>query len=367
MSDKTEPASAKKRADAAKEGDRLRSRDLGAGLALVVFAAWLAVMGPSALSACRMVLATGLRFDHATLDAFAPGRTAASLLRLAAVPFGTLATLLVIAAVGGGIMLGGAGWTTAALAPKPSRLDPVKGLSRLFGGHAAVGLVQSLAKVAALMAVTAVVLRGQLSALAGAAAIPALTAFAPLPAALDALLLVVVAAAGVDVLVQWRQREGRLRMSKQDQRDEHKSAEGSPERKRAQKDRHYAIAARSARKAMGEATVVLVNPLHFAVALRYRPDIDGVPVVVARGVDEAARAIRDLATEHAVPQIASPLLARAVYFTSQTGQPVVGELYLAVATVLAFVFELDRQQGRAVPDVDIPAAMRFDAHGKPLI
>ena len=155
-------------------------------------------------------------------------------------------------------------------------------------------------------------------------------------------------------------------MSKQEIRDESKESDGNPQVKqkirRLQRD---AVRSRMMSQ-VPTATAVIVNPTHFAVALRYRPGVDGVPMVVARGTDEAARAIRDLADEHDVPKLESALLARAIYFSSKVGEPVVGDLYLAVATVLAFVFDLDAMiaRGKRSPDVIVPAALRFGADGR---
>ena len=115
--------------------------------------------------------------------------------------------------------------------------------------------------------------------------------------------------------------------------------------------------------------MVLANPTHFAVALRYRPGIDAVPVVMARGRGATALAIRALATEKQVPVLTYPQLARAVYFTTRTGHPIREDLYVAVATVLAFVFNLDAvlANGGAQPDIEVPAGARFDSDGKPQV
>src|SRR6185503_7589624 len=117
----------------------------------------------------------------------------------------------------------------------------------------------------------------------------------------------------------------------------------------------------SARGALAEATVVLTNPTHFAVALRYRPGVDAAPAVVARGRGVTAEAIRALAAENDVPQ-----LSRALYYTSKVGHPIREDLYMAVATVLAFVFNLDAAMasGGRQPAVDIPLGLRFDTSGR---
>ena len=154
-------------------------------------------------------------------------------------------------------------------------------------------------------------------------------------------------------------------MTKDDVMREHREADGSPEMKRERRSRQYALATMSARGAMKDATVVLTNPTHFAVALRYDADRDAAPMVVARGVDEAAAAIRDLAKGNDVPCLDYPALTRAIYFTSKAGDRVREDLYLAVATVLAFVMNLEAAlaAGRGQPDIDVPDGARFGADG----
>jgi flagellar biosynthetic protein FlhB len=117
------------------------------------------------------------------------------------------------------------------------------------------------------------------------------------------------------------------------------------------------------RKALGEAHVVLTNPTHFAVALRYDRDRDQVPVVVAKGRGATALAIREAAGEMGLQVLEYPALARAVYYTSREGQEIRDDLYLAVATILAFVFGLNAQAGGRVPAIDVPTTARFDENG----
>ena len=152
-------------------------------------------------------------------------------------------------------------------------------------------------------------------------------------------------------------------MSKQEIRDEHKETEGSPEAKQHVRAKQRAMANRNIRKAVAEAHVVLTNPTHFAVALRYDRGRDQVPVVVARGRGATAAAIRELAGENRVPMLEYPMLARAVYYTSREGQEVRDDLYLALATVLAFVLGLNAKMGGTQPPVDVPPSARFDENG----
>jgi len=178
-----------------------------------------------------------------------------------------------------------------------------------------------------------------------------------------ALALTVIA--GIDIPAQIFQRGSRLRMTKQEIKDEAKQTEGSPEMRGAIRRKQMDMIKGSARTAIAEASVVLTNPTHFAVALRYRPGFDAAPIVVARGRGATAEAIRELANESAVPILAYPELTRAIYYTTRAGQVIREDLYLAVATVLAFVFNIDTAiaEGITQPNIDVPGGVRYDENG----
>ncbi len=182
-------------------------------------------------------------------------------------------------------------------------------------------------------------------------------------AVLSAGLLLI---AGIDLPVQFLRRNQRLRMSKQQMKEEMRQSDGAPELKQAMRARQQEVLMSSARKGMADASVVLTNPTHFAVALRYRPGLDAAPVVVARGRGDVALAIKALAKENIVPTLEYPQLTRAIYFTTRTGKTVSEDLYVAVAAILAFVFRLENALANdlAKPIVDVPATKRFDADGR---
>jgi len=155
-------------------------------------------------------------------------------------------------------------------------------------------------------------------------------------------------------------------MTKQEVKDEAKQTEGSPEMRAAIRRRQQETIKGSARGAIAEATVVLTNPTHFAVALRYRPGFDAAPIVVARGRGATAEAIKELAAEQDVPMLRYPELTRAIYYTTRAGQIIREDLYIAVATVLAFVFNIETAlaEGVTQPTVDVPRDVRFDEDGR---
>jgi flagellar biosynthetic protein FlhB len=139
--------------------------------------------------------------------------------------------------------------------------------------------------------------------------------------------------------------------------------------KNAIRNRMHQNLSASMRKGVEEASVILTNPTHFAVALRYHPGRDGAPMVVARGSDELAAAIRELAAEKSKPVLQYPELTRAVYYTSRVGEPIDDRLYMAVATVLAFVFRIENSMATEMdrPHIDLPEAMRFDSDGNNIV
>jgi flagellar biosynthetic protein FlhB len=368
--EKTEAPTPQRQRKAAEEGDVLQSRELGTALVVLAGAGWLALAGPWMMGQMQEMLAQGLRFGRGDIADFDPARTAIRLLGTIALPLGGLLLLTLIAAIATPALLGSLGFRWSAIGFKASKLNPASGLKRIFGMQGLVELGKSIAKIVLLGAIGWWLFKSQQdSIVAGAgrdvaAAIGELGRTFVLALLVMALGLVVIAA--IDVPAQILQRGGRLRMTKQEVKDEHKQSEGSPELKAAIRRRQMETLRGSARSAVIDATVVLTNPTHFAVALRYRPGVDAVPLVVARGRGATAEAIRELAGEHQVPILSYPQLARAIYFTAQAGQTIREDLYIAVATVLAFVFNLNKATGERPrqPEIDVPADVRFDEEGR---
>lgn len=368
--EKTEKPTAKKLRDAAKEGDILQSRELATALVVMAGAAWLAMAGPMMMAALRDMLTSGLRFGPEDLSGFEPGQRGVSLLSGLALPIGGVMAATILAAIAAPAMLGSLGFRSNAFMPKASKLNPANGLKRMFGLNSLIELGKSIAKVVLLGSIGIWLIWGKLTEIT-------VLGSGGLNGALEeiggmfvtaclvmggALLLI----AGIDVPSQMFQRGKRLAMSKQDIKDEHKESEGSPELKGHIRRRQFETMSGSARKAIAEASVVLMNPTHFAVALRYRPGTDAAPVVVARGLDAMAFAIKDLAEANKVPVLHYPALTRAIYFTSRTGQMVDEKLYMAVATILAFLFRVEQKMASEAdrPHIDLPDGMHFDTDGK---
>ncbi|KQZ60830.1 flagellar biosynthesis protein FlhB [Sphingopyxis sp. Root1497] len=367
---KTEQPTPKKLADSARDGDVLQSRELATALMMLVAAGWLIAAGGWFVRSAGDLLSRGLTIDHRDIADFAPGeallRNGVELL----LPLASLFAAALLAAIAGPGLLGSLGWRGKSLEFKGNRMNPMSGLKRMFGAQGATELGKALAKVALLGSIGYWLVAKNLPAILHMASSDLHSAVGLAGQAIGHAVLVMagglVVIALIDVPTQWYQRNRRLMMSKQEIKDEMRQSDGAPELKQAQRQRAHEMLSGSARKAVSEATVILTNPTHFSVALRYRPGIDAAPVVVARGRGDVALAIRELARGTDVPILEYPQLARAIYFTARAGRVIPEELFVAVATILAFVFRLERAvaEGMAQPDIDVPETHRFDAEGR---
>jgi flagellar biosynthetic protein FlhB len=368
---KTEAPTPKRKREAMENGDVLQSKELGTALIIIVGAAWIALAGPMIMDSFRSMVTDGLNFGSADVADFDPGRVILRLLGAVAVPLLILFALTLVAAVAAPAALGSLGFRAKAFAFKGNKLNPLSGVKRMFGLQGLIELVKSIAKVVLLGGVGAWLIFSQTRNMVGLSSQEIMPALANVGHVFTMTILVMAGllalVAMLDVPAQIFQRMRRLRMTKQDVKDEHKQTEGSPELKGAIRRRQMETARNSARQAVSEATLVLTNPTHFAVALRYRPEIDAAPVVLAKGRGATAEAIRELAGELDVPMLSYPQLTRALYYTSRPGQLIREDLYMAVATILAFVFNIDQalSSGQPQPDIEVPAGMRFDASGLP--
>jgi len=367
---KTEQPTAKKLADSAREGDVLMSRELATALMMLAAAGWMVAAGGWFVQSAGDLVRRGLTLTAADVADFAP---AEALMRNGVeilLPLASLFALAIGAAIAGPAMLGSMGWRGKALHFKGNRINPLSGLKRMFGMQGATELGKAIAKVLLLGTIGYWLVASSLPAIMTMARVDLIAAIGLAGKAIGHAMLTLagglVVIALIDVPVQWFQRNKRLMMSKQEIKEEMRQSDGAPELKQAQRQRAHEILSGSARKAVSEASVVLTNPTHFSVALRYRPGTDAAPVVVARGRGDVALSIRELARTANVPMLEYPQLTRAIYFTARAGRVIPEELFIAVATVLAFVFQLERAaaDGLAQPAVDIPPSHRFDPEGR---
>ena len=343
--ERTEKATPKRLQDARKKGQVARSRELNSAALVLLGSAGLWLLGDRISTCLQGVLRSGLAFDRtAALDPTALGARLArasgeALFALA--PW--LALALVVAALAP-LMLGGFLLSAENLQLKFERLDPAKGLKRVFSAQGAVETGKALGKF---------VVVGGLAALVMSQMAPALLNLGgePVPAAvmhageliaraffLTAFGLLLIAA--VDVPFQLWHHAKQLRMTRQDIKDEMKESEGRPEVRGRIRQRQQELSRRRMMQDVPTASVVVTNPTHYAIALRYDVGGNGAPRLVAKGADLVAAQIRALAKEHNVPILEQPPLARALYYSTRLGAEVPRELYAVVAQVLAYVYQL---------------------------
>ena len=351
--EKTEEPTAKKLTDARKKGQIARSKDLGTMFVLVGSAFAMMLMGNSlvgALSAMMKRLFSLSRRE--AMDVHASTNVIFSGVSGIIFPMLTIFFIIMIAAFIGNTMLGGMAFSWEAMAPKASRLSPLAGFKRMFGVQAAVELLKSILKFFVVFFVAFSLLSGLFEQILGLSleAIP--TNFGHAVNMLLWMFLALALSIGIIVVIDapyqvWNHTR-QLKMTKQEIKDEFKSTEGNPEIKGRIKQTQYEMSQRRMMSEVPNSDVVITNPTHYSIALKYDPAAGGAPVLVAKGLDEMAMHIRTIAKENGVEIIQSAALARSLYYTSEIDQDIPEELYAAVAQVLAFIFQLsEHRKGRA--------------------
>ena len=370
--EKTEAPTERRRQDARDKGEHLQSRELATAFSGIAGALWMWMFAPAMARGLREGVRSALHpasspdgFEQRAADL--PGALYAIISPIIG-PLAALAVMVLVAALAARSIGGGIGLNLSLLAPKPARLDPLAGLKRMFGAKGGIELVKALAKALVLVGLSAIILWRQRDQLAALSALPIDAAFSQAAGiGLQLFLwlsLGLALIAGGDLPVQVVQWLKRLRMTKQEVKDEFKQQEGSAEVKHAIRRMARETLKAANREAMAEATVVLTNPTHFAVALRYRPGVDQAPSIVARGRGVVAEAIRELAAEKNIVTLSYPSVARAIYFTGKVGAEIRADLYQAVATILAYVLQVSGQT--EAPEAEAPDTALFDEHGRKL-
>jgi len=357
--DKTEKASQQKLKKSRDEGQVVRSRDLSTAIGILVSLKLFVYLLPGYLA----------DFNEIFHQSFAPFDSDGAIDNTMSIVFSTSMMLLIkmvlpLFVVPLCIMLGAmvpGGWvaSTKNMEPKLSRMSPVANLGRLFTGKHAFEILISMGKAGVLIAVLIHVARSTVKDYTALQNLPMGQAMAAgsglMLDGLMSMVAVFVIFALIDVPAQAWFFAKNQRMSKQDQKEEHKSTEGRPEVKSRIRQLQRAMARRSARKTVPTADVVIVNPEHYAVALKYDQSKAEAPFVIAKGVDEMALYIRQLAVEFKIEVMELAPLARAIYNTSQVNQQIPVQLYQAVSQVLNYVLQLQAfRTGRRAAQPDYP-------------
>jgi flagellar biosynthetic protein FlhB len=358
--ERTEKPTARRLEKAREEGQVPRSADLTAAAVLLVAAASLHFLGGSIGTAFLGIMRSGLSLGPGVaLDPRLALPTVAAELQRAFVVCAPVLGLTLIAALIAPLALGGWNLSFGALAPDFGRLDPIAGFGRFFSARGAIELGKAFGKFLVVAAIAVAVLREESPRMLALGTAPLAVGIAQAAnLASDALLAVsggLVLIAAIDVPLQLWQHSKKLSMTREEIREEMKESEGSPEVKGRIRRAQRELARRRMMHEVPKAAVVVVNPTHFAVALRYEEGRMRAPLVVAKGTDLIAARIREIATEHAVPVFEAPPLARALYHNVEIGGEIPASLYVAVAQVLTYIYQLKAASASGARPPEPPA------------
>ena len=353
--EKTEQPSPKRLLDARSKGRIPRSRELNitlstlsGGILLIFSAAEISHSITRAFEHSYRITGRNMLTNHHLLNVVESAFSEV----LGSLTF--LFIMLIILVIIGSAMIGGWSFSLRALSVKFSKLNPLTGLKRMFGANGLIELIKSVLKVALIASIAYACFwanRQDFLSLAGQHQDRAIVqSFSLVLGSYLYIACGLILIIAIDVPYQLWNHKRQLKMSLRELKDEFKETEGNPQSKARAKNLQREIAQRKMLADVPQADVVIVNPVHFSVALKYDYDHDAAPVLVAKGADHMAIKIREIAARNRVPVFTAPLLARAVYHTTALANEVSPELYVAVAKVLAYVFQLKHARPGRYPD-----------------
>jgi len=365
--ERTEPASTRRIEQARAEGQVPQSRELVAFMVLASGVGGLWAMGGWLTHRAGDILSHGLAFDRkAAFDTEFMGVSFVNLSIEALTLLAPIFLLTIVAALLAPFSLGGWIFSSKALALDLNRMDPLKGLARMFSWQSVAELVKSVLKALLIGGIIWWVVRKEQDQLFALISQPVEIALASTGHILIYAALAMVAGlaliAAMDVPFQLWQYYSRLKMTREELRQEYKEMEGDPHLKARIRSQQREVARRRMMAEVPKADVVVTNPTHFAVALKYDASKMGAPIVVAKGMNLVALRIREIAEENAVPVLEAPPLARALHRHAELGDQIPATLYTAVAEVMAYVYQLNQYaaSGGLVPQVPNAIAVPAD-------
>jgi flagellar biosynthetic protein FlhB len=370
--ERTEEPTAQRLTKAREEGQLARSVELPTAAVLITATLFFSLSGNYMFHRLGNLFTSQLQFDRKIMDKaeLLPGIFLQSVVD-AYILILPVMFLLSVVAVLSTVMSGGMVFSLGMIAPKFSKLDPMAGLSRMFGMKTLIDLGKAIVKFLLISIILWMSVTNNIEDLVTINRMDLGTAIHHAGnMILDACFwmsmgLIVIALA--DVPLQHYQTNKRLKMTRQEIKDEMKNSEGRPEVKATIRRRQREMANSRMMEKVKDADVVITNPQHFAVALSYDPNSDGAPTLVAKGTDELAQRIRDEAKKSGVYLFEAPELARALYFTTKLDNPIHEGLYHAVAQVIAYVFSLNQSyvesERMMKPTLRIPDNMKYDENG----
>ena len=371
--EKTEEPTARRLSKAREEGQIARSTEITIAASVISVAIYIYLFGSSLLGNVANIFAQGLVFDSlAVLEPqVAAGRLADAMIEalFSILPILILTGVVVLACSG---LIGGYNFSWKSLQPKASKFNPIAGFKRMFGMQALVNLGKSIAKFLLVGGVTYFLIDASIMEFAEISLMalePGLTVSASiLTTAFLVASSTLIIIALIDAPYQVYQHNQKMKMSLREVKDERKDTEGSPEVKQRIRQKQREVSAARMLEAIAEADVVITNPEHFAVALAYDPSSEDPPKVVAKGTDVMAERIRERAGEEGVPLFQSPVLARALFFTTEIEAFIPEPLFEAVAQVIAYIFNINSinrsSNLRDKPVPRVPDNMVFDSEGR---
>jgi flagellar biosynthetic protein FlhB len=370
--DKTEDPTDKRVRDSREKGETARSKELNTLIMTLAGAGGLLMFGGQIAQMMLDLMRTNFSLSREVImDDHYMGLYFLNAGKAALVAIQPLMLLMVLAAVVGPISLGGWIFSTGSMAPNFSRMNPLSGLTRMVSTNALVELLKSIAKFAITLMVALFVLQKDKNDIISIAHEPLESAIIHSIQVLGwsalwmACGLMIIAA--VDVPFQLYEAHKKLMMTKQEIRDEHKDNDGRPEVKQRIRQLQREMSQRRMLSSIPKADVIITNPTHFAVALQYDPEKGGAPMLLAKGTDFLALKIREIAGEHNILILESPALARSIYYSTELDQEIPAGLYLAVAQVLAYVYQIRQHRaGRGkrpspLGDLPIPSDLQRDS------
>jgi len=371
--DKTEDPTDKRKKDSREKGEIARSKELNTVAIMIVGAGGLLAFGGSMAEMMMQLMRDNFTISR---EAIMDERSMSLMLmasgKAAVLSLQPLLIALMLASIIGPISLGGWLFAAGSMAPKFSRMNPAAGLKRMFSAKALIELLKSLAKFLIVLAVAIVVLMKDKDDLVSIAHEPIemavihslqIVGWSTLWMAFGLIII-----AAVDAPVQLWEAHKKLLMTKQEVRDEHKDNEGRPEVKQRIRQLQRDMSQRRMMSAIPDADVIITNPTHYAVALKYDAEKGGAPVLLAKGSDFLALKIREIGGQHGILLLESPALARSIYYSTELDQEIPAGLYLAVAQVLAYVYQIrqyhagrGKRPGPLGDNLPIPPDLRRDS------
>ena len=344
--ERTEQATPKRRAEVRKQGQTAASPDMTTAVVLMVGLYGIKILAGTVQGKLTLLL-TGSLLAVGSVDPNAAPNPGMSVFGVLGAILPPLLGMLVLAAVAGSALQGGFLFVPGLLSPKFDRINPGAGAKRMLSAQGLMQLGKSMAKVTIVGLIVWTTLRGHQSEIAGLGALDLMPAVSRLVSLLWEVAfrsaLAMLGLGALDWLWQRRRFQKSSKMTKQEVEEEQKSSEGDPHVRAQQKGRRMQFFQKMLEE-VKQADVVVTNPTHFAVALKYDPNSMGAPMVVAKGADHLALRIREAAKEAGVPVMENPPLARALYRLVKVGHWIPADLYVAVAEVLAFVFRLKAER-----------------------